>query len=158
MKPPMAFVLSLVSAMFGLATPVRAASPLLQEATGLTGLGMFLHSGAPGMVLVVIPAAWSVLAPAHAIYRQRQTMPAAIGFDEAGPMAGIGLGWITMAAQGRLPMILQKSGEGGGFMTYIAFAPGRDVGAFVAVNRLDFDMFAGLTAAVNDMLANLVTR
>jgi D-alanyl-D-alanine-carboxypeptidase/D-alanyl-D-alanine-endopeptidase len=73
-------------------------------------------------------------------------------------MAGIGLGWITMAAQGRLPMILQKSGGGGGFMPYIAFAPGRDVGAFVAVNRLDFDMFAGLTAAVNDLIANLLTR
>jgi D-alanyl-D-alanine-carboxypeptidase/D-alanyl-D-alanine-endopeptidase len=32
------------------------------------------------------PAAWSVLTLAHAIYRQRQTMPAAIGFDEAGPI------------------------------------------------------------------------
>src|SRR5258707_8457720 len=110
MKPPMAFVLSLVSAMFGLATPVRAASPLLQEATGLTGLGMFLHSGAPGMVLVVIPAAWSVLAPAHAIYRQRQTMPAAIGFDEAGAPGGNRVGWLTKATPGSFPRNLQKRG------------------------------------------------
>ena len=43
-------------------------------------------------------------------------------------------------------------------MTYIAFAPGRDVGVFVAVNRVDFAMFYGLTAAVNDLIANLVTR
>jgi CubicO group peptidase (beta-lactamase class C family) len=81
-----------------------------------------------------------------------------IDFDEGDPMAGIGLGWITVAAQGHLPMIMQKSGSLAGFMTYIAFAPGRDVGVFVAVNRADFAMLFGLTAAVNDLIANLVTR
>ena len=73
-------------------------------------------------------------------------------------MAGIGLGWITTAAEGRLPMIVQKSGGGGGFMTYIAFAPGKDVGVFVAVNRLDFAMFYGLTTSANNLIGNLVTR
>ena len=34
------------------------------------------------------------LALSHAVYRQRQGLPAAIGFDEAGPMAGLGLGWV----------------------------------------------------------------
>ena len=104
------------------------------------------------------PATWPVLALAHAVYLQRQAMTAAIGFDEGGPMAGIGLGWITVAAQGHLPMIMQKSGSLAGFMTYIAFAPGRDVGVFVAVNRVDFAMLYGLTAAVNGLIANLVTR
>jgi serine-type D-Ala-D-Ala carboxypeptidase/endopeptidase len=104
------------------------------------------------------PATWPVLALAHAVYLPRQAMTAAIGFDEAGPMAGIGLGWIIMAAQGHLPMIVQKTGGVPGFMTYIAFAPGKDVGAFVAVTRVDFAMFPGLTAAVNALIANLVTR
>lgn len=104
------------------------------------------------------PATWPVLTLAHAVYRPRQAMTAAIGFDEAGPMAGIGLGWLIESAQGHLPMIVQKSGGLAGFMTYIAFAPGRDVGVFVAVNREDFAMFTGLTAAVNDLIANLVTR
>jgi CubicO group peptidase (beta-lactamase class C family) len=67
-------------------------------------------------------------------------MTAAIGFDESGPMSGVGLGWITMSANGNLPMIVQKAGGGAGFMTYIAFAPGRDVGIFWAVNREDFNM------------------
>ncbi|MBV9225337.1 MAG: D-alanyl-D-alanine-carboxypeptidase/endopeptidase AmpH, partial [Acidobacteriaceae bacterium] len=104
------------------------------------------------------PAAWPVLTLAHAAYRQRQSMTAAIGFDESGPMSGLGLGWVIMSANGNLPMIVQKAGAGAGFMTYIAFAPGRDVGVFWAVNRLDFNMGAALGVAANELIANLVTR
>jgi D-alanyl-D-alanine-carboxypeptidase/D-alanyl-D-alanine-endopeptidase len=43
-------------------------------------------------------------------------------------------------------------------MSYIAFAPGREVGLFVAVNRADFAMFFGLTEAANALIANLVIR
>ncbi len=99
-----------------------------------------------------------VLALSHAVYRPRQSMPAAIGFDEAAPMAGLGLGWVTVAAQGVQPTLLVKSGGGAGFMSYIAFAPGRDVGVFVAVNRVDFPMFFALTDAANKLIASLVTR
>ncbi len=99
-----------------------------------------------------------LLALSHAVYRPRQAMPAAIGFDEAAPMAGLGLGWVTVAAQGIEPMLVEKSGGGAGFMSYIAFAPGRDVGVFLAVNRVDFPMFFGLTGAANRLIASLVTR
>lgn len=99
-----------------------------------------------------------VLALSHAVYRPRQSMPAAIGFDEVSPMAGLGLGWVMVAAQGIQPMLLEKSGGGLGFMSYIAFAPGRDVGVFVTVNRADFPMFFALTAAANKLIATLVTR
>ena len=44
-----------------------------------------------------------------------------------------------------MPLIMQKSGGSGGVMSYIAFVPGRDVGIFVGVNRVDFTMFFGLT-------------
>jgi D-alanyl-D-alanine-carboxypeptidase/D-alanyl-D-alanine-endopeptidase len=43
-------------------------------------------------------------------------------------------------------------------MTYIAFAPGRDVGVFVAVNRIDFAMFSGLTDGANELIAVLAPR
>jgi serine-type D-Ala-D-Ala carboxypeptidase/endopeptidase len=98
------------------------------------------------------------LALSHAIYRPRQTMPAAIGFDEVAPMAGLGLGWVEVAAQANQPMLLVKSGGGAGFMSYIAFAPGRGVGVFLAVNRVDFPMFLGLAGAANNLLASLATR
>jgi D-alanyl-D-alanine-carboxypeptidase/D-alanyl-D-alanine-endopeptidase len=99
-----------------------------------------------------------LLALSHAVYRPRQAIPVAIGFDERTPMAGLGLGWVTVAAQGIQPMLVTKSGGGAGFMSYIAFAPGRDVGVFVAVNRVDFPMFFGLTGAATGLIANLVTR
>jgi D-alanyl-D-alanine-carboxypeptidase/D-alanyl-D-alanine-endopeptidase len=99
-----------------------------------------------------------ILTLSHAVYRPRQSMPAAIGFDESGPMAGLGLGWVTVAAQGVQPMLVGKSGGGLGFMSYIAFAPGRDVGVFVAVNSVDFSRFSGLIDATGKLIANLVTR
>jgi serine-type D-Ala-D-Ala carboxypeptidase/endopeptidase len=98
------------------------------------------------------------LALSHAVYRQRQAMPAAIGFDDAGPMAGLGLGWITTAGRSIHPTVVAKSGGGAGFMSYIAFAPGRNVGVFVAVSRVDFAMFSRLTETANALIATLVTR
>lgn len=98
------------------------------------------------------------LALSHAVYRQRQALQAAIGFDEGGPMAGLGLGWVTVAANGIHPMLIAKSGAGAGFMSYIAFAPGRDVGLFVAMNRVDFAMFYGMTKTANAIIASLATR
>lgn len=103
-------------------------------------------------------ASWPALAVARAMYRPRQAMTAAIGFDEAGPMAGLGLGWVIQAAHGTAPLIVEKSGGGGGFMSYLAFIPGRQVGVFVAVSRVDFAMFYGLTTAANGLLAELATR
>jgi hypothetical protein len=35
---------------------------------------------------------------------------------------------------------------------------GRDVGAFVSVNRIDFAMFTGLTEGVNELIAMLAPR
>jgi D-alanyl-D-alanine-carboxypeptidase/D-alanyl-D-alanine-endopeptidase len=100
----------------------------------------------------------SALTLSHAVYRPRQAMPAAIGFDEAAPMAGLALGWVAVAPGGIEPMLLTKSGGGAGFMSYIAFAPGRAAGVFLAVNRVDFPMFFGLAGAVNKLIASLVTR
>ena len=102
-------------------------------------------------------AVWPSLALAHAVYRQRQAMIAAIGFDEAGSMDGLALGWVVMAAHGHTPLIMQKSGSGG-FMSYIAFFPSREVGLFVAVNRVDFATFSRLTKAANELPASLAPR
>ena len=98
------------------------------------------------------------LALSHAVYRQRQAIPTAIGFDDSAPMSGLGLGWVISEAAGTRPLLLEKSGAGVGFMSYVAFAPGRDVGLFVVVNRLDFAPFAGLMAGANTLVASLATR
>ena len=43
-------------------------------------------------------------------------------------------------------------------MSYVAFAPGRGVGVFVAVNRVDFAMSSALTGAANNLIVELATR
>ena len=98
------------------------------------------------------------LALSHAVYRPRQSIPAAIGFDEGGPMAGLGLGWVTVAADGIHPALIAKSGAGLGFMSYVVFAPGRHVGVFVVVNTVSFGAFAGLAEGANGLVASLATR
>jgi D-alanyl-D-alanine-carboxypeptidase/D-alanyl-D-alanine-endopeptidase len=58
----------------------------------------------------------------QAVYRPRQSLQAAIGFDEAGPMTGLGLGWVEIAADGIRPTFVVKTGRGAGFLSYAAFA------------------------------------
>jgi D-alanyl-D-alanine-carboxypeptidase/D-alanyl-D-alanine-endopeptidase len=98
------------------------------------------------------------LAMSHAVYLQRQSLSAAIGFDEGAPMSGLGLGWVYLAASGAQPALLTKSGGGVGFMSYMAFAPGRNAGVLVTVNRTDFGIFAPLVGAANSLIAALATR
>jgi serine-type D-Ala-D-Ala carboxypeptidase/endopeptidase len=68
-------------------------------------------------------------------------MTAAIGLGETGSMDGLALGWVVIAADHQTPLIMQKLDCDGGFMSYIAFVPGREVGVFLAVDRVDFAMF-----------------
>src|SRR5271165_912784 len=153
-------------------TPTPAQCARLMTGSGLGGAGPCvdttatdgsggLYSTADDMVRWLhhnLEDSHGPLALSHAVYRQRQALPAAIGFDEAGPMAGIGLGWVTVASEGIRPTLIAKSGGGVGFMTYVAFAPGRDVGVFVAVNRVDFAMFFALVDAADALIATLVPR
>jgi D-alanyl-D-alanine-carboxypeptidase/D-alanyl-D-alanine-endopeptidase len=149
--------------MTGYGIPGAEAAPCVSTANIAASGGVY--STADDMVLWLRhnlarsdTAVWPTLALTHAAYVQRQDLGAAIGFDEAGPMDAIALAWLVEMADGHRPMILQKSGGLAGFMSYIAFAPGRDVGAFVAVNRLDFGMFGGLTDGVNELIATLAPR
>ncbi|HEX5325397.1 MAG TPA: D-alanyl-D-alanine-carboxypeptidase/endopeptidase AmpH [Acetobacteraceae bacterium] len=140
------------------AAPVCTDTAATQASGGLYSTGNDMVVWLRHQMNTADAAVSPVLAVSHAIYRLRQTMPAAIGFDEAGPMAGLGLAWVMQAADGPQPMLLEKSGGGGGFMTYVAFAPGRGVGVFVAVDRVDFAMFAALVGAANQLVGELVTR
>jgi serine-type D-Ala-D-Ala carboxypeptidase/endopeptidase len=94
----------------------------------------------------------------QAVYWQRQALAAAIGFDEAGPMSGLAMGWVLLAGDRAQPTLLAKTGGGAGFMSYIAFAPGRGAGVFVVINRTDFGVFKNLVGAVHNLIGTLVTR
>src|SRR5262249_12173922 len=90
-------------------------------------------------------------------YRWHDGLKAAVGVGGE-KMDALGLGWIISFARGHRPPILTKSGGIAGFMTYVVLAPTRGVGAFVAVNRLSFPMFEGITNGVHALVADLAPR
>jgi serine-type D-Ala-D-Ala carboxypeptidase/endopeptidase len=90
-------------------------------------------------------------------YRWHDGLKAAVGVGGE-KMDALGLGWIISFARGHRPPILTKSGGIAGFMTYVVLAPTRGVGVFVAVNRLNFSMFEGVTGGVHDLVADLAPR
>jgi serine-type D-Ala-D-Ala carboxypeptidase/endopeptidase len=146
--------------MTGYGIPGAAAEPCVGTAN-IAGSGG-LYSTADDMVLWLRhnlarrdPTAWPTLALAHAPYLEREALDAVIGFDEAGTMDGIALAWLVQLAADHRPMILQKSGGLAGFMSFTVFAPSRGVGVFIAVNKIDFGMFAGLTEGADDLIASL---
>ena len=57
-----------------------------------------------------------------------------------------------------MPLIVQKTGGTEGFLSYLAFVPGRAVGIFFVMNRLDFSTFSRTAASANGILAMLAPR
>lgn len=94
----------------------------------------------------------------HAAYVQRDGLNPVSGFDESGHMDAMGLGWIVMMPQGDRPMILQKAGGLQGVFSYVAFAPTRGVGVFVAINQFNLNAGLGMAAAANTLIAQLAPR
>jgi serine-type D-Ala-D-Ala carboxypeptidase/endopeptidase len=93
----------------------------------------------------------------HAAYRWHDGLKAAVGVGSK-DMDALGLGWIISLPKEKRPLIMTKSGGIAGFMTYVVLAPTRGVGVFVAVNRLNFPMFEGLTSAAHALVADLAPR
>lgn len=72
----------------------------------------------------------------HRIYIQRDTLAAVDGLDHAGKAAGIGLAWILLLPEDGVGVpLLEKTGNIGGFMSYVAIIPDAEVGVFVAIAR-----------------------
>ena len=94
----------------------------------------------------------------HAIYRPRDGLSMVLGFDEAGRMDGLGLGWVAMMPEGPRPFILQKTGGIQGFFSYMALAPAHRVGVVAVANKFDFGAFARMTAAANQLVSELAPR
>jgi D-alanyl-D-alanine-carboxypeptidase/D-alanyl-D-alanine-endopeptidase len=104
------------------------------------------------------PAGDAVRVLDHALYLQRDGLERAVGFDEGDPMSAIGLAWLGLMPEGPRPFLLAKSGGLQGFMTYMAFAPSRGVGIFVAVNQFNFGGFISLAKASDNLVAELAPR
>jgi D-alanyl-D-alanine-carboxypeptidase/D-alanyl-D-alanine-endopeptidase len=94
----------------------------------------------------------------HALYLMRDGLNTVSGMDESGHMDAMGLGWVGMMAEGDRPFILQKAGGHQGIFSYIAFAPTRGVGVFIAINTFDFSAAMAMAELANGLIATLAPR
>jgi D-alanyl-D-alanine-carboxypeptidase/D-alanyl-D-alanine-endopeptidase len=76
---------------------------------------------------------------AQAVYLQPASLVSVQGLSHAGDPDGIGLGWIILNPGGGQPgtpgEIVEKTGGGGGFTTYIALNPAQHTGIFFALTN-----------------------
>jgi D-alanyl-D-alanine-carboxypeptidase/D-alanyl-D-alanine-endopeptidase len=93
---------------------------------------------------------------AQKMYYKRSDLVSLKGMDVPGMADSLGMGWVTMAPTPLLPRIIQKTGGGGGFITYVAMVPQRGVGVFVVVTRSELTKFKNMSDGVNDLVADLV--
>ncbi len=86
---------------------------------------------------------------------QRTQLHRVIGMDVPGKADALGMGWVYMAPKNGRPGIIQKTGGGGGFITYMAMIPQSNVGAFVVVTRSPHTRFVNMSDGINNLVAEL---
>ena len=95
---------------------------------------------------------------AQAAYLLPQNLRSVQGLDHAGAPTGVGLGWMHIVAPGDAltppTEIVEKTGGGAGFSTYIAFNRAHHIAVFLAATDGPFYM-ANIFRGANDLLLNL---
>ncbi|ALB61856.1 Penicillin-binding protein AmpH [Cronobacter condimenti 1330] len=86
---------------------------------------------------------------------QRAQLTKVVGMDVPGKADALGLGWVYMAPKEGRPGIIQKTGGGGGFITYMAMVPQSNIGAFVVVTRSPLTRFTNMSDGINDLVTEL---
>jgi serine-type D-Ala-D-Ala carboxypeptidase/endopeptidase len=94
----------------------------------------------------------------HAIYLPRDGLSPVFGLDEGVEMDAMGLAWVMLAPEGNRPLILNKSGGLQGIFSYVAFAPSRNIGVFVAINEFNPSGFEAMAKAANELITELAPR
>jgi D-alanyl-D-alanine-carboxypeptidase/D-alanyl-D-alanine-endopeptidase len=78
------------------------------------------------------------------------------GLGHAGVPTGIGLGWIEINASYGESRIVEKTGGGAGFQTYVALNPARHAGIFIARSDSRSRPAGNMFREANDMLLAMV--
>lgn len=85
----------------------------------------------------------------------RDKLDSLTGMDVPGKASALGLGWVYLAPQQGRPGIIQKTGGGGGFISYMAMVPQSNVGVFVVMTRGTLTRFVSMSDGVNNLVAAL---
>jgi D-alanyl-D-alanine-carboxypeptidase/D-alanyl-D-alanine-endopeptidase len=107
-------------------------------------LKYLLRTGGPA-IPVQNPAAQAVYILPADLVREK-------GLDHAGQPTGIGLGWIHLLPPDDSSHIVEKTGGGAGFETYIAINHSRHTAIFVAATDAPIDTHLNLFNAANKLL------
>lgn len=89
---------------------------------------------------------------AQAIYIDRSSLASQRGLDHAGEPTGVGLGWIHILPIDSPSHIIEKTGGGAGFQTYIAINHSRRTAIFLAATEGPIDTHLNLFNAANKLL------
>lgn len=87
---------------------------------------------------------------------QRSQLTKVEGMDVPGKATALGMGWVYMAPEDGRPGIIQKTGGGGGFITYMAMVPQYSVGVFIVITRSPHTHFTAMSDGVNNLLTELI--
>ncbi len=91
-------------------------------------------------------------ASAQAVYILPSNLVSQKGLDHAGEPTGVGFGWIHLLPLDSPSHIVEKTGGGAGFQTYIAINHSRDTAIFLAATDGPIDTHVNLFNAANKFL------
>lgn len=94
-------------------------------------------------------------AAAQAVYIKPAQLKTMEGLSHAGNPTGIGLAWVQLGNPDSPSMLLEKTGGGGGFTTYIALSPTRQTGVFLAATEGTGHWQIDFYHEANNLLADL---
>jgi D-alanyl-D-alanine-carboxypeptidase/D-alanyl-D-alanine-endopeptidase len=89
------------------------------------------------------------------VYLKPHQLASVQGLSHAGDPTGIGLAWIQIGDPATPSVILQKTGGGAGFTTYIALNPSRQTGIFLAATEAKGEPQVDIYQESNNLLAAL---
>jgi D-alanyl-D-alanine-carboxypeptidase/D-alanyl-D-alanine-endopeptidase len=92
---------------------------------------------------------------AQAVYLLPGSLVSEKGLDHAGTPSGIGLGWMHLLAADSPSHIIEKTGGGAGFTSYIAISQARKTAVFVAATDGPGERHFNLFKATNDLLLKI---
>jgi D-alanyl-D-alanine-carboxypeptidase/D-alanyl-D-alanine-endopeptidase len=92
---------------------------------------------------------------AQTIYLLPKQLSDAKGLTHAGKPSGIGLGWLRLGRPEDPSMILEKTGSGGGFKTYVAVTPAEHTAIFFALTEGEGKWHTDPFTAANNILLGL---
>jgi D-alanyl-D-alanine-carboxypeptidase/D-alanyl-D-alanine-endopeptidase len=105
--------------------------------------------------LLQIPGTPAQPAGAFSVYLNPTQLKSVQGLSHAGDPTGIGLGWIQLGDPTTSSAIMQKTGGGAGFTTYIALSPARHTAVFLAATWSKAESHIDLFREANNLLAAL---